>query len=196
MAARPVKENFMGLRKSPERTPAFLAAHRRNAQKCTGPKTPKGKARSSLNALKHGRFARNLPAKLRTAGVREAVRVFNFRKQSSRLYPGKAGQILTERSANTLAVAVWREHKTRRKRPHSPLFSQEGSQRSYGRPSADPSARRKDKDARETRVPKRDEVSGQARAAIAKGTPIITPEQLDKIRLKFLQSAEKNGGEE
>jgi hypothetical protein len=47
----------MSLRKSPERTPAFHAAHRRNAQKCTGPKTPKGKARSSLNALMHGRFA-------------------------------------------------------------------------------------------------------------------------------------------
>ena len=66
MAARLVKKNFMGVRKSPERTPTFLAAHRRNPQKCTDTRTPEGKAlhrpvlgeaRSLLNALKHGRFA-------------------------------------------------------------------------------------------------------------------------------------------
>ena len=39
----------MSLRKLPVRTPAFLAAHRSNAQKCTGPRTPAGKAHSSLN---------------------------------------------------------------------------------------------------------------------------------------------------
>ncbi len=39
------------LRKSPTRTEAFHAANRRNAQKCTGPRTPEGKARVSLNGL-------------------------------------------------------------------------------------------------------------------------------------------------
>jgi len=57
------------LRKSPVRTPAFLAAHRRNAQKCTGPRTPAGKARSSLNASKHGRFVHRLAQKLRATGA-------------------------------------------------------------------------------------------------------------------------------
>ena len=48
----------MSLRKSPTRTPAFLAADRANAQKCTGPRTPEGKTRLALNALRHGLKAR------------------------------------------------------------------------------------------------------------------------------------------
>jgi hypothetical protein len=44
----------MPLRKSPERTPAFLAAHRANVRKSTGPRTAEGKYRVRLNALKHG----------------------------------------------------------------------------------------------------------------------------------------------
>ena len=56
----------MGLRKSPERTPAFLAAHRRNAQKCADSSIPEGKARSSLNALRHGGFAQMKKWWLRT----------------------------------------------------------------------------------------------------------------------------------
>ncbi|HME00897.1 MAG TPA: hypothetical protein VKM93_26750 [Terriglobia bacterium] len=61
------------LRKSPTRTEAFLAANRRNAQKCTGPRTPEGKARVSLNGLKHGRYAHRLPEKLEAAGYRSAA---------------------------------------------------------------------------------------------------------------------------
>ena len=49
----------MPLRKSPTRTPAFLAANRAHAQKCTGPRTPEGKARVALNALHHGLKARS-----------------------------------------------------------------------------------------------------------------------------------------
>jgi hypothetical protein len=45
------------LRKRPL-TPAALAARRANAQKSTGPRTAAGKARSRLNALKHGRNSR------------------------------------------------------------------------------------------------------------------------------------------
>ncbi len=64
------------LRKSPARTEAFLAANRRNAQKCTGPRTPEGKARSSLNGLKHGRYAQRLPQTLETAGYRSAAALY------------------------------------------------------------------------------------------------------------------------
>jgi len=41
----------------PALSPRRLAARRANAQKCTGPRTPGGKAVVRLNALKHGFFA-------------------------------------------------------------------------------------------------------------------------------------------
>jgi hypothetical protein len=44
----------MSLRRSPRRTPAFLAANRANAQKSTGPRTAPGKQRSAANAFRTG----------------------------------------------------------------------------------------------------------------------------------------------
>ncbi len=41
-------------------SPRKLAANRANARKCTGPRTAAGKARSSMNALKHGLLARSV----------------------------------------------------------------------------------------------------------------------------------------
>ncbi|HWU40598.1 MAG TPA: hypothetical protein VN203_23375 [Candidatus Acidoferrum sp.] len=58
----------MSLRKSPVRTPALLAANRANAQKSTGPRTPQGKSRVVLNALRHGRRSPNFLATLRKSG--------------------------------------------------------------------------------------------------------------------------------
>jgi len=56
------------LRKSPTRTEAFLAGNRRNALKSTGPRTARGKSRSCMDNLKHGRYAKRLPEKLTAAG--------------------------------------------------------------------------------------------------------------------------------
>jgi hypothetical protein len=58
----------LSLRKRPAQTPAFRTAQRLNSLKSTGPRSVAGKARSSLNALKHGRFAHGLPDKLLAAG--------------------------------------------------------------------------------------------------------------------------------
>jgi len=58
----------MSLRKSPTMTPALLAACRANAQKCTGPRTPEGKARVALNGLRHGMRSKNFLALLARSG--------------------------------------------------------------------------------------------------------------------------------
>jgi hypothetical protein len=51
---------FVSLRKSPTRTPAFVAANRANARKSTGPRTLEGKRSVALNALRRSRSARKL----------------------------------------------------------------------------------------------------------------------------------------
>jgi len=61
----------MSLRKSPTRTPAFLASRRANALKSTGPRTPEGKARSRMNAVRHGFHSRALPYLLPHAPPRQ-----------------------------------------------------------------------------------------------------------------------------
>jgi DNA-binding transcriptional MerR regulator len=49
----------MSLRKSPQLTPALLAAARHNAQHSTGPRSPAAKQNVKLNALKHGAYVRD-----------------------------------------------------------------------------------------------------------------------------------------
>jgi DNA-binding transcriptional MerR regulator len=49
----------MSLRKSPQLTPALLAAARQNAQHSTGPRSPAAKQNSKLNGLKHGGYVRD-----------------------------------------------------------------------------------------------------------------------------------------
>jgi hypothetical protein len=63
----------MPLRRPPVLTPRALAARRANALKSTGPRTAAGKARSCLNALRHGRRARDLRGKIARTGDSEAL---------------------------------------------------------------------------------------------------------------------------
>ena len=66
----------MPLRKSPRRTSALVAAWRANARKSRGPKSFRGKARASLNALKHGEYALHLRWKLVEAGDRQGEALY------------------------------------------------------------------------------------------------------------------------
>lgn len=58
--------------------PGLVARNRRNALKSTGPRTPEGKRRASLNALKHGRYARGLGERLEQCRCREDAAVFGY----------------------------------------------------------------------------------------------------------------------
>jgi hypothetical protein len=115
----------MALRKSPVRTAALLAANRANAQKCTGPSTPEGKARVALNALKNGRKAVRLPEKLRRAGEREGEALYRwFRAEITATFG--TGRPSEERRADQTAAAAWclaRNLVRLRAKPKSPLDS-------------------------------------------------------------------------
>ena len=94
------------LRRSPRLTPASLAARRANALKSTGPRTARGKAWSSLNALRHGWDARNLRAKIERTGDKEALLLFDW--IFTRFF--ELCDITTERDWNyhlRLAARVW-----------------------------------------------------------------------------------------
>ena len=67
----------MPLRRSPHRTPAFLGACLANSRKSTGPRTPRGKAHSCLNALKHGRYAKDF-RRLVLDRCRADARLYDF----------------------------------------------------------------------------------------------------------------------
>jgi len=119
------QEEDMSLRKSPARTPALLAANRANARKSTGPRTPKGKARVALNALKHGGHSERLPEKLLRAGDREGEALYRwFRTQITATFG--SGQPRQERQADQIAAAAWCRAQALvrlRTKPESPLVS-------------------------------------------------------------------------
>ncbi len=123
----------MALRKSPLRTPAMLAANRANAQKCSGPSTPQGKARAALNALKHGRHAVNLPEKLLWAGDRQGEAQYRwFRNETAATFG--IGGLLDGRQADKIAARAWsvaRRAGHPGTKPESPLDSESWTSRMH-----------------------------------------------------------------
>ena len=126
----------MPLRKSPVRTPAFLAANRANARKSSGPRTPCGRARVSLNALKHGR---SMGPAGRAPRFRERLLRAGYRQQEA-LYGGLRSCLAQafgarsppwRRQVDQFAASAWCVVMGRnffRTKPESPLDSRaEGS---------------------------------------------------------------------
>jgi len=97
------------LRRSPCVTCESLAARRANALRSTGPRTPRGKARVSFNALKHGQYA------ARSARLRESLIRAGYERQEE-LYGRIRSRIVqtfgtpdrhSREDADRLANVVW-----------------------------------------------------------------------------------------
>ena len=99
----------MPLRRSPCLTPESLAARRANSLRSTGPRTPRGKARVSFNALRHGHYA------ARSARLRERLIRAGYERQEE-LYGRIRSKIAqtfgtpdrhSREDADRLANVVW-----------------------------------------------------------------------------------------
>jgi len=96
----------MSLCRPKTKTPALLAACRANARKGTGPRTPEGKCRSRLNALKHGRYSPNFRESLAQAGREMGVKRFDFiRHHLLKFLPPVTQE--QKRKAEELSRFVW-----------------------------------------------------------------------------------------
>jgi hypothetical protein len=95
----------MGLIRRHAVTARGLAARRRNAQRSTGPRTPWGKARVSLNALRHGERSVHFRHYLRAVGLKP-----KFVFQLNRLMRLLSTSASTHRSGRRTGVLrIWLE---------------------------------------------------------------------------------------
>ena len=103
----------MSLRKSPQLTPALLAAARHNAQHSTGPRSPAGKNNSKLNALKHGERADPENHRQVMLMLGEDPEEFENLKQELMISFGP-GDALWEKQIDDLARLYWRRDRLER----------------------------------------------------------------------------------
>jgi hypothetical protein len=103
----------MSLRKSPQLTPALLAAARQNAQHSTGPRSPAAKQNSKLNALKHGAYVSDENLRLSMLALGEDPEQFQTLTEElmSAFGPGDA---LWEKQIEDLARLYWRRDRLER----------------------------------------------------------------------------------
>ncbi len=103
----------MSLRKSPELTPALLAAARNNAQHSTGPRSAAAKENVKLNSLKHGGRVSDENRYQAMLALGEDPQEFENLKQElmSALTPGDA---LWEKQIDDLTWLYWRRDRLER----------------------------------------------------------------------------------
>ena len=103
----------MSLRKSPQLTPALLAAARHNAQHSTGPRSPAAKQNSKLNALKHGAYVSDENQRQAMLALGEDPEQFQTLTQELRSAFGP-GDALWEKQIDDLAWLYWRRERLER----------------------------------------------------------------------------------
>jgi hypothetical protein len=103
----------MSLRKSPQLTPALLAAARQNAQHSTGPRSAAAKQNSKLNALKHGAYVSDENRCQAILALGEDPQEFENLKQELMSAFG-AGDALWEKQIDDLAWLYWRRERLER----------------------------------------------------------------------------------
>src|SRR5208337_4217981 len=103
----------MSLRKSPQLTPALLAAARSNAQHSTGPRSPAAKRNSKLNGLKHGGRVQDENRCQAMLALGEDSQAFEDLKQQLRSAYGP-GDTLWEKQIGDLAWLYCRRERVER----------------------------------------------------------------------------------
>ena len=103
----------MSLRKSPQLTPALLAAARANAQHSTGPRSPAAKQNIKLNALKHGGRVSDENRCLAMHALGEDPQEFENLQQELRSAFGP-GDALWEKQIDDLTWLYWRRERLER----------------------------------------------------------------------------------
>ncbi|MGB9487017.1 MAG: hypothetical protein WCD04_13015 [Terriglobia bacterium] len=103
----------MSLRKSPQLTPALLAAARQNAQHSTGPRSAAAKQNSKLNALKHGGRVSDENRYQAMLALGEDPQEFENLKQELRSAFGP-GDALWEKQIDDLTWLYWRRERLER----------------------------------------------------------------------------------
>ena len=81
-----------------------IQANRRNSKKSTGPKTPEGKLQSSMNALTHGQYARDV-----VLFDEDPAEFERFRLSIHEAYPG--ADAIDREVLNDLAYSFWRQRR-------------------------------------------------------------------------------------
>ena len=102
----------MSLRKSPQLTPALLAAARANAQHSTGPRSAAAKRNSKLNALKHGGRVSDENRYQAMLALGEDPEEFENLKQE--LMSACPGDALWEKQIDDLTWLYWRRERLER----------------------------------------------------------------------------------
>ncbi len=103
----------MSLRKSPQLTPALLAAARHNAQHSTGPRSAAAKQNVKLNSLKHGGRVSDENRRQAMQALGEDPQEFENSKQELMSAFG-AGDALWEKQIDDLAWLYWRRERLER----------------------------------------------------------------------------------